>query len=546
MAALWRRASALATGIPRLRVHRSYFRELIITRTQIDLRVASLVDFLQEQGNWSRNGEQLALHCATSGQAVRYDELFGRINGAAHALRSCGFQQGDVLNIHLHNSVEYVISFLAAASLGGTITTSNPAYTATELGFQYADSGATIALTSELYRGVVEEAMAMPGSRVRAVAYIEDLSSFPHAPAMAEPIRLSRPISPLNDLVALPYSSGTTGKPKGVCLTHQNLVANIQQSTMDKSCNLGITENDKLVAILPFFHIYGLTVLMCAALAERASLVILPKFEPATFLQTLQDHHITQAYVAPPLCVFLSKHPMVADYNLSTLREIFSGAAPLDASMQISLREQLGVVVRQGYGMTETSPIISFAPAQPEKIMPGSAGLLAPNTSMKVVDENGIELGPNEEGELLISGPQVMRGYLNRPEATEATLMRDGFIRTGDLARVSVDGNIFIGDRVKELIKVKGFQVAPAELEGLLLSHPHVADACVVGIKDDYAGELPKAFVVRREGAQPDQESILSFLRPQLAQYKWPATVEFVESIPKSASGKILRRVLKG
>jgi 4-coumarate--CoA ligase len=303
-----------------------------------------------------------------------------------------------------------------------------------------------MSLTSELYRATVEEAAAMAGSCVRGIAYVEDASSFAHARATDKPLRPdNRPIDSREDIVALPYSSGTTGKPKGVCLTHQNLVANIQQCTLDGECNIGICPDSRLVAILPFFHIYGLTVLMCVALAERASLVTMPRFEPTAFLQTLQNHAITQAFVAPPICVFLSKHPMVAAYDLSALREIFSGAAPLDAGMQVSLGEQLNVTVRQGYGMTEASPIISIAPAEAKAIIPGSAGLLVPNSAMKVLGQDDVVLEPGEEGELCISGPQVMRGYLNRPDATRQAFTADGFLRTGDLARISEDGNIFIG-----------------------------------------------------------------------------------------------------
>jgi len=273
----------------------AFTRGLAISRTKIDLQVSPLLDYLQARGKWSENAEQVALTCSVTGTVVKYGELAGRIRGAAHALRRSGFKQGDVLSIHLHNSPEYVIGFLAASSLGGAITTSNPAYTPTELGFQYADSGATVVLTAEAYRATVEEAARAEGSRVGSVVYVEDSASFPNAPATDEPIApCTRSIAPEEDLLALPYSSGTTGKPKGVCLTHQNLVANIQQCTLDDSCSIGISQGDKLVAILPFFHIYGLTVLMCVALAERATLVTMPRFEPAAFLQTLQEHAITQ------------------------------------------------------------------------------------------------------------------------------------------------------------------------------------------------------------------------------------------------------------
>jgi len=271
----------------------------------------------------------------------------------------------------------------------------------------------------------------------------------------------------------------------------------------------------------------------------------MPKFEPDRFLKAIQDYKITQAPVVPPIIVFLTKHPMVEQYDLSSLRSILSGAAPLDAHLQAAVAERLRCACRQGYGMTELSPIVSFSPRDPDAIVLGSCGKLAANTTVKIVDSLTREALPvGSEGELCVKGPQVMQGYLNRPDATAESIDADGFLITGDLARIDETGTLFIGDRVKELIKVKGFQVAPAELEGLLLKHTDVADVCVIGVPDERHGQLPCAYVVPRNEAHLDAEILLDFLKPHVAEFKLPQTFRFVDSVPKSASGKLLRRAI--
>jgi acyl-CoA synthetase (AMP-forming)/AMP-acid ligase II len=340
-------------------------------------------------------------------------------------------------------------------------------------------------------------------------------------------------------VLAMPYSSGTTGLPKGVMLSHANLVANVAQIAAIEPVRPG----ERTLAVLPFFHIYGMTVLMAYILAGGGALVTLPRFELEAALRLAAEHRMRRLFVVPPVVLALAKHPLVAGFDLSALEIVFSGAAPLGAELEAACAGRLGCAVVQGYGMTEMSPVSHFTPAG--RYAPGSAGATVPNTRCRIVDpETGADLPAGEVGELWVQGPQVMLGYLNNPEATEATL-KDGWLRTGDLGRIDKDGNLHIVDRVKELIKVKGFQVPPAELEALLVTHPEVSDCAVIGLPDEECGEVPAAFVVRAAGAEPLPEALQAFVASHVAHYKQLRKVTFVEAIPKSPSGKILRRLLR-
>jgi acyl-CoA synthetase (AMP-forming)/AMP-acid ligase II len=284
-----------------------------------------------------------------------------------------------------------------------------------------------------------------------------------------------------------------------------------------------------------------MSVILSVGLMRGATIVTLARFELEAFLKVLHDWRIEIAHVVPPIVVALAKHPSVDNYDLKSLRCLFSGAASLGAGLTDAVRTRLGVSTRQGYGLTETSPAVHYTAPGTER--PGKAGLLMPNTECRVIDpETGRDRGAGEPGELLLRGPQVMKGYLNNPEATARTLDADGWLHTGDICTMDADGYLTVVDRLKELIKVKGFQVAPAELEALLLKHPQVADVAVIPVPDDDAGEVPKAVIVPRTGLTADD--VIAFVRAQVAHYKRVQHVEFVETIPKSPSGKILRRVL--
>jgi acyl-CoA synthetase (AMP-forming)/AMP-acid ligase II len=291
------------------------------------------------------------------------------------------------------------------------------------------------------------------------------------------------------------------------------------------------------------FHIYGLVVILNLGLRQGATIVTLPRFDLELFLQTLQKYEVTLAHLVPPIVLALSKHPMVDQYPLPKLKTIFSGAAPLDEHLTRACMERLHCEVRQGYGMTETSPVTHSSPAEPGQVKFGSVGVPAPSTECKIIDlESGAMLGPNQEGEVCVRGPQIMKGYLNRPEATAETIDAERWLHTGDIGYADSEGHFYIVDRAKELIKYKGFQVPPAELEAVLLTHHAISDAAVIPCPDDEAGEVPKAFVVLKGEATP--EEIMVFVNERVAPHKKIRSVELTDKIPKSPSGKILRRVL--
>ena len=323
-------------------------------------------------------------------------------------------------------------------------------------------------------------------------------------------------------------------------LTHRNLVSNIEQTLATVVAH----EDDSFVAVLPFFHIYGMQMLMNLGLRAGNTIVTMPRFDLEQFLSLHQEHRVTRGFVAPPMVVALAKHPIVDNYDLSALRWILSGAAPLSADLAIECGRRLGCEVVQGYGMTELSPVSHATPTGMFK--PGSVGVTVPNTEVDIVDPvTGSSLGIDEDGEVWVRGPQVMKGYLNNESATRSTVDEDGWLHTGDIGHLDADGHLFIVDRLKELIKYKGFQVPPAELEALLLTHPQVVDAAVIGLPDDEAGEIPAAYVVLKQGQDVTSADIQRFVADKVASYKQVRKVTFIDAIPKSASGKILRRVLR-
>lgn len=474
-----------------------------------------------------------------TGHVITYAQLADGINRVAASLAKIGFRQGDVFGILSSNIPEYAIIFHAVATLGGVNTPINPLYTESEIAHQLKDAGATFLVTAPQF---LEKARAAADA-----AGITNLFVFGEAEGWAsfdslmdsDGVVPTVKINPKEDLVALPYSSGTTGLPKGVMLTHHNLVSNMRQMEgLDY-----FTSEDTLLCVLPLFHIYGLVVILNMGLYLGSTIVMMPRFDLEQFLSAISKYRVTLAHLVPPIVLALSKSPIVDQYDLSTLRAVFSGAAPLDANLTRSCMQRLNLRIRQGYGMTETSPVTHSSPANPDEVKHGSVGVPAPNTECKIIDlESGEPLPHNKEGELCVRGPQIMKGYLNRPEATAATIDEDNWLHTGDIAYVDEDGHFYIVDRAKELIKYKGFQVPPAELEALLLTHEAVADAAVIPCPDEEAGEVPKAFVVLRGTATA--EELMDFVEQRVAPYKRLKFVEFTDKIPKSASGKILRRLL--
>jgi acyl-CoA synthetase (AMP-forming)/AMP-acid ligase II len=484
-----------------------------------------------------RLANEPALVEGATGRTLTYAEFVHAMQSLAGGLAARGFGKGDVLALMAPNVPEYAVAFHGAAWAGGAVTTINPTYTAGEVKHQLMDSGAKILVTVSAFADIASEAAV--GTGVEEIVTMDPGGGATLAELMGEPMTSQVECNP-DDVVALPYSSGTTGLSKGVMLTHRNLVANLVQT----AAMLPIAEGDAVLAFLPFFHIYGMQVLMNGALCQGAKVVTMPRFDLEQFLTLCQEHHVNRAFVAPPIVLALAKHPLVDKYNLSDLKQVFSGAAPLGAELALEAGARLGCEVVQGYGMTELSPVSHSTLTGQFK--PGTIGVLTPSTEARIVDpESGNDQGVGEGGEIWVRGPQVMPGYLNNPEATAGTIDSDGWLHTGDVGHVDEDGHFTIVDRLKELIKYKGFQVPPAELEALLVTHPDVADAAVIGIPDEEAGELPKAFITLREGATATAEDIQAFVADNVAHYKRVRLVEFIPEIPKSASGKILRRFLR-
>ncbi len=484
--------------------------------------------------------DRIVMRDGATGDALTAGAFRARVERLAGGLTAVGQGAGKVTAIMAPNSPDYAVAFHAILWAGGTATTVNPSYTATELRHQLTDSGASLLITIPALLPLAEEAMA--GTRVRALAVIGPAAGAVQSidDLTGPPITAQVPVDIASHIAALPYSSGTTGLAKGVMLTHRNLVANVIQ-TIDV---LDLGPGERTLAILPYFHIYGLQVLMNCYLACGGSQTSLPRFDLEAVLRILQDEKVGRFYVAPPVVLAFAKHPMIDQFDLSALHTIFSAAAPLGADLSNACAARLGCEVVQGYGMTELSPVTHLTYRGTGR--PGSVGQLISLTEGRIRDpETGRDLGPGELGEVLVTGPQVMAGYLNNPTATAATVDADGWLHTGDLGYVDADGYLFIVDRVKELIKYKGFQVAPAELEALLVTHPAIADAAVVGRPDEEAGEVPVAHVVRRAGAEVTADEVKEFVAAKVATFKRLADVRFIDTVPKSPSGKILRRLLK-
>src|SRR5213594_1721563 len=478
-----------------------------------------------------------------SGRTLTQGQVAGGARRMAAGLARRGFTKRDVVAICSPNLPEYALAFHGPLMIGGIVTTTNPLYTPEELGFQLRDTGAKYLITIPLFLDKAREAAR--GSSVREIFVFgdpppENAGATPFAALLdndGDPPAVT--IDPRNDLAVLPYSSGTSGRPKGVMLTHRNLVA----VTCQVEAQAQIDKDWRTIGILPFFHIYGQVVLMNFPLYFGGLCVTMPRFDLAEFLKLIQDYRLTHLYLVPPIVLALAKHPLVVQFDLSSVKLIGSGAAPLDEKLQRACAERLHCLVTQGYGMTETSLACHTTPQDPARVRRGSVGLTLTNMESKIVDVvTGAALPAGERGEICVRGPNVMRGYWNDPEATARTIDHDGWLHTGDVGYADADGYFYVIDRVKELIKYKGMQVAPAELEALLLTHPAVADAAVIPSPDEEAGEVPKAFVVPR--GQVTAEELMAFVAARVAPTKRVRRLEMIDQIPKSPSGKILRRVL--
>jgi acyl-CoA synthetase (AMP-forming)/AMP-acid ligase II len=477
---------------------------------EIEIPEVTLSDYVL--GDAEARGSKPAIVDGPSGKVSTYAELDERVGAVAAGLQAKRVEKGDVIALIGPNGAEWAIAYHAILRAGGVVTPVNPLLTEDEVQKQVSDSKAKMLIRPD------------------------DVAELGAADAKPEPVAVDP-----DELAVLPYSSGTTGAMKGVMLTNRNLVANIEQILTA----MPVTGEDTLVGVLPFFHIYGQTVVLNLGLAQGATIVTMPRFDLDGLLEILERHEVTWLHVAPPVVLALATAPQVEGRDLSALKMVISGAAPLDEDLARRAEERIGAPIRQGYGMTELSPVSHKSPlARAAETPPGSVGPLVPNTEARVVDpETGQDVGEGEEGELWIRGPQVMPGYLDNAEATAETLSEEGWLRTGDIGRIDAEGNTYIVDRLKELIKYKGYQVPPAELEAVLVSHPKIKDAGVIPIPHEDGGEAPKGCVVAAGELDPDE--VIAYVAQRVAPYKRVREVELVEEIPKSASGKILRRVLR-
>ncbi|KAJ9652509.1 hypothetical protein H2198_008257 [Neophaeococcomyces mojaviensis] len=518
--------------------------------------------------------------------AYSYADIKRKSEAVGRALKArFQWRKGDVLAMFSQNNIDYPAVVLGTLWIGGIFSPANPQYTAREFASQLKDSGARAVVTQGSLMRTVKEALRISGLPDDCIILLDDLQEpfqqYPRADSWRTEVTQDqeRNFKPKSDVAFLVYSSGTTGKPKGVKLTHYNVTSNICQLQPgdqeyltwngSKTCRdipLPQSGSDKLLAFSPFYHIYGLTKTIINSLFTGSTTIVMPRFEIEKWCSLVQKHSITFTYIVPPIVLLLCKHPAISKYDFSSIRMANSGAAPLSQELVDACYQITGIRIKQGYGMTETCPTV-FNQTWDEWDTPiGSTGKLVPNVESKVCTPSdaaettststGSEPDPLPQGavgEIYVRGPNVFSGYHNNPLATAECLSSTGWYRTGDVGFIDASGNLFITDRVKELIKYKGSQVAPAELEGYLTDHPLVDDCAVVGINsEELKTELPRAYVVPKGGnvaamTQEDADSIVKWLSSRVASHKrLRGGVKFVPEIPKSASGKILRRVLKG
>ncbi|GAB6028007.1 hypothetical protein CHUAL_002234 [Chamberlinius hualienensis] len=491
--------------------------------------------------------DDTALVCGMTGRSYTYADVEKYIQKIGSALNKRGFRKGDVFAIISPNIPEYSLLYLGVAAIGGIITTANPLYTAEEIARQLNNCQAKFVMTVPMFGDLVLQAVTQcPSVKESFIAgEAEGYTSMMHL-ALDDGDKFPTVSIQPDDVICMPYSSGTTGLPKGVMLTHRNLCANIAQIS-HPGVGFTFTPQQTLMNVLPMFHIYGMMVGMMLGLQRKIRTVTLPKFDPQMFIDALREYKPTCLPLVPPIISFLAKSPLMKSNDFDSVEYVICGAAPVGVSIANAFMEKIHphrVEFLEGYGMTETSPVTLFNPRNATKI--GTCGVLMPNTEAKVVDvDSGESLGPMQPGELWVRGPQVMKGYYKNDEATRNTIDADGWLHTGDVAIYDENEYFSIIDRLKELIKVKGLQVSPSELENILLKHSSIQDAAVIGIPDERCGELPRAYIVSSD-ANLTSDDVATYVEAQVAPHKaLKGGIEFVNAIPKTTTGKILHRTLR-